>query len=315
MPAIETHALARAYGSTQAVRDVTLEVERGEIFGFLGPNGAGKTTTIRMLTTLLPPTGGEARVLGYDIRTEGRKLRPRIGLVQQGESYEYTATVEEALDLYALLWGAPRRERKGRIDELLRAFDLEAHRTKRVQALSIGLRRRLQVAREFLHDMDLLFLDEPTIGLDPIARRGILETVREKARGGLTVFLTTQNLDEAESLCDRIAILQEGRIATVDTPKGLKDRFGGMKTLEVSVEAGDADALALRLREVAAVSVAASQGGGVVRVWTREPAEAFKSVLRLGEELRLRLGDVTVHEPTLEQAFINLVQAKGGGRA
>ena len=312
MPAIEARGLSRAYGATEAVRDVTLEVNRGEIFGFLGPNGVGKTTTIRMLTTLLPPTGGEARVLGYDVRREGAKLRPRIGVVQQGESYEYAATVEDALDLYALLWGVPKRERKGQIDALLRTFDLEAHRTKRVQALSIGLRRRLQVAREFLHEMDLLFLDEPTVGLDPIARRGILEAVREKARGGLTVFLTTQNLDEAESLCDRIAILHEGRVVTVDTPQGLKDRFGGMKTLEVAVEAGDPEALVARLRGIAAVSAAAS-ATGMVRVWTRDPGEALQAVLRLGEELRLRLGNVTLREPTLEQAFINLVQARESG--
>ena len=314
MLAIETHALSRVYGKTEAVRDVTLEVNRGEIFGFLGPNGAGKTTTIRMLTTLLPPTSGEARVLGLDVRREGRKLRPRIGVVQQGESYEYAATVEDALDLYALLWGVPKRERKARVDELLRAFDLETQRTKRVQALSIGLRRRLQVAREFLHEMDLLFLDEPTVGLDPIARRGILEAVREKARGGLTVFLTTQNLDEAESLCDRIAILHEGRVVTVDTPQGLKDRFGGMKTLEVVVEAGDAEGFVARLRGIPSVSAAASEGG-VVRVWTRDPGEAFRAALRLADELRLRLGSVTLHEPTLEQAFINLVQGKEDGRA
>lgn len=313
MLAIEARGLSRAYGATEAVRDVSLEVRSGEIFGFLGPNGAGKTTTIRMLTTLLPPTAGEARVLGYDVRTEGAKLRPRIGVVQQGESYEYTATVEDALALYAILWGVPKHERKGRIDELLRGFDLEAYRTKRVQALSVGLRRRLQVAREFLHEMDLLFLDEPTVGLDPIARRGILEAVREKARGGLTVFLTTQNLDEAETLCDRIAILQEGRVVTVDTPQALKDRFGGMKTLEVAVEAGDSEAFLTRLRAAPAISSVASGAAGV-RVWTRDPGEALKAVLQLGEELGLRLGNVTVHEPTLEQAFINLVERKEGRR-
>ena len=193
--AIEAESLSKRFGSTEAVKDVSIRVGRGEIFGFLGPNGAGKTTTIGMLTTLLPPSGGGARVLGYDVRTEGKKLRSRIGVVQQGESYEYSARVEDALSLYGLLWDLPRGVRRGRTEDLLERFGLAPHRRKLVQELSVGLRRRLQVAREFLHDMDLLFLDEPTFGLDPIARRGLLEMVRESARRGLTVFLTTQILD------------------------------------------------------------------------------------------------------------------------
>ena len=310
MLAIEAESLSKSYGGSEAVRGVDLKVVGGEIFGFLGPNGAGKTTTIKMLTTLIPPSSGRARVLGCDIVTEGKKLRPRIGVVQQGESCEYSKTVAEALDIYGLLWDIPKRARGERAEGLLEAFQLQSHRDKLVSELSAGLRRRLQVAREFMHDMDLLFLDEPTVGLDPIARLSILEMIRERARRGLTVFLTTQALDEAERLCDRIAIIHEGTVVTTDTPRGLKDRFGGVKTIEVSVDEGDSGSLVSGLQGVRGVSaaVAAAEPNGIVTVWTTDPGEAFNAIIRLGDELCLRLGSVTLREPSLEQAFINLIQ-------
>ena len=312
MRAIEAESLSKKYGATVAVRDVSLEVDRGEIFGFLGPNGAGKTTTIRLLTALLPPSGGSARVLGFDVRQEGKQLRSRIGVVQQGESYESTATVEESLDLYGLLWNLPKPVRKTRIDRLLPAFDLEAYRAKRVSELSLGLRRRLQVTREFLHDMDVLFLDEPTLGLDPVARRRTIELLRANARQGLTIFLTTQLLDEAEALCGRIAIIDRGAIVTVDTPQGLKDRFGGMKTIDVTVAAGDTASFASRLERVDGVSAVTSEAGGLVRVWTPDPGQVFSAILKAAEERGIGLSRVTLQEPSLEQAFINLIR-KGGG--
>lgn len=311
MPAIEASSLSKLYGNTEAVRDVTLSVEKGEVFGFLGTNGAGKTTTIRMLTTLLPPSKGEARVLGFDVTKEGGKIRPRIGVVQQGESYESSATVEQAFDLYGLLWNVPKEARRERTEELLGVFQLGSQRAKAVQELSIGLRRRLQVAREFIHDMDLLFLDEPTVGLDPIARRGILEMIRESVRKGLTVFLTTQILDEAEQLCDRIAIIHRGRVVTTDTPAGLKERFGGVKTIEVSIEAGGAMPFVERMRAVPGVSATAEGPEGTVTLWAADPGEAFNAIIRLGDELHLSLGRVTLREPDLEQAFINVIQKDG----
>lgn len=308
MLAIETRSLSRSFGSIEAVGDVTMQVEEGEIFGFLGPNGAGKTTTIRMLTTLLRPSSGEARVLGLDVGTEGKKLRPRIGVVQQGESCEYSSTVEAAMDIYGLLWDIPAEARKRRAGELLETFQLEGHKEKRVHDLSIGLRRRLQVAREFIHPMELLFLDEPTVGLDPIARLGTLEMIKGRAREGLTIFLTTQNLDEAERLCDRVAVINHGRIVTVDTPAGLKKKFGGLKAIEISLESGDSKALVERLHGVAGVSGAEAETSGQVVAWTSDPKGAFDAVLELGEELGLRIGTVTVREPSLEQAFINLIE-------
>ena len=311
MLAIEAASLAKRYGEVEAVSDVSLRVERGVVYGYLGPNGEGKTTTIRMLTTLVAPTSGEARVLGYDVRRQGNELRSRVGVVIQGESYEFSKTVSEALDLYGMLWGVPGPTRRSKAGELLEMFGLAPHKDKLVQELSLGLRRRLQVAREFIHDAELLFLDEPTVGLDPIARRATLKMIRERVGRGLTVFLTTQQLDEAESLCDRVAVIFKGRLISEGTPQALKDTYGGFKLVEVSVSAGDPDLLASRLQKVIGVSAATSEGDGRVKVWTTDPGESFNSIMKAGDELGLSLGSVTLQEPSLEQAFINLIQDHG----
>src|SRR4029077_15781389 len=167
--AIDVEALSKTYGAKKAVDQVSFSVDKGEVFGFLGPNGAGKTTTIKMLTTLIPPTSGRASVLGYDLRSEAKKIRERIGVVQQQDSFDQGLKVETSLDIYGLIWNTPVEERKKRIKELVERFGMEEFRKKPTVDLSAGQRRRLQVAREFMHDMDLLFLDEPTVGLDPIA--------------------------------------------------------------------------------------------------------------------------------------------------
>src|SRR6058998_4353267 len=168
---IRVEQLTKKFGDFCAVDNISFEVGRGEIFAFLGPNGAGKTTTIKMLTTLLQPTSGRATILGHDLRTEGRKIRERIGVVQQQDSFDQGLNVETSLDIYGLIWNVPKAERRLRIDELIGHFEMEEFRKMPTVDLSAGQRRRLQVAREFIHDMDLLFLDEPTVGLDPIVRR------------------------------------------------------------------------------------------------------------------------------------------------
>src|SRR5256885_13721944 len=186
--AMGVNQLSRLYGDKPAVDRVSFDVERSEVFGFLGPNGAGKTTTIKMLTTLLQPSSGGANVLGFDLRTEGRKIRERIGVVQQQDSFDQGLNVETSLDIYGLIWDAPRPERKRRISELIDRLGMEEFRRKPTIDLSSGQRRRLQVAREFIHDMDLLFLDEPTVGLDPIVRRTLLDFFMERVRHGLTIL-------------------------------------------------------------------------------------------------------------------------------
>src|SRR5579863_3349132 len=230
--AIDAMHLTRKFGEKQAVADATFQVGRSEVFGFLGPNGAGKTTTTKMLTTLLPPTSGSANVLGFDLATQGSKIRERIGVVQQQDSFDQGLNVETSMDIYGLLWSVPKRVRSERIEELIEKFSMEEFRKMSSLDLSTGQRRRLQVAREFIHDMDLLFLDEPTVGLDPIVRRNALNYFKEKVREGLSIFFTTHILEEAEYLCDRIAVINHGRIVEVDTPSNIKRKFGTAKEVE-----------------------------------------------------------------------------------
>ncbi len=235
---LRTQDLGYAYRPGQyAIRHLSIELGRGEVLGLLGRNGAGKTTTVRLLTTLLPPTEGTAWILGQDLRSGGRGLRSRLGVVLQAESLDFVS-VERNLDLYAFMWGVPREVAKSRAEEMLELFELGHVRRRKPWALSGGERRRFQVARELMHDMEILFLDEPTVGLDALARRRILKYLRERARRGLSIVFTTHILHEADMLCDRIAVLHEGSLLATDTPESLKQRFGGAR--EVHVEFGDA---------------------------------------------------------------------------
>src|SRR5256712_11386052 len=204
---VRVDELSRYFGDKVAVDRVSFDIARSEGFGFLGPNGAGKTTTIKMPTTLLPPTSGRATGLGHDLRTEGRKIRARIGVVQQQDSFDQGLNVETSLDIYGRIWNVPKAERRRRIDELIGHFEMQEFRKMPTVDLSAGQRRRLQVAREFIHDMDLLFLDEPTVGLDPIVRRSVLDYLKERVRQGLTIFFTTHIPREAEDTCDRTPVM------------------------------------------------------------------------------------------------------------
>ena len=233
MSGIEVNRLSKSYGSVSAINKIELSVESGQVFGFLGPNGAGKSTTIKLLTTLIPPTSGSMSILGIDAVKNPLQIRHKIGVVLQQPSYEPTLSVEKSLDKYGMMWNVPRNERKKRIEELLVDFDLKEIRKQRNEDLSIGQRRRVQVAREFMHDMELLFLDEPTVGLDPNARRNLLDYLKNKVKTGLTIFYTTHILSEAEYLCDKIAIIDKGKILTVDTPDALKSKFGNEKTIKI----------------------------------------------------------------------------------
>src|SRR6266852_2127250 len=249
---VRVDELSRHFGDKVAVDRVSFDIARSEVFGFRGPNGAGKTTTIKMLTTLLPPTSGRATVLGHDLKTEGRKIRAQIGVVQQQDSFDQGLNVETSMDIYGLIWNVPKAERRRRIDELIGHFEMEEFRKMPTVDLSSGQRRRLQVAREFIHDMDLLFLDEPTVGLDPIVRRTLLDFFKERVREGLTIFFTTHILEEAEYLCNRLAVINQGRIVDVDTPENLKRRFGSAKAVEFKLLQGTSRELASSLSRVSA---------------------------------------------------------------
>jgi len=293
-----------------AVRHLELELRRGEVFGLLGRNGAGKTTTVRLLTTLLPPTEGRGELFGKDLRLCGRAERARIGVVLQSESLDFVS-VERNLTLYAFLWGVPREVAKSRAEEMLELFELESNRKRKPWALSGGERRRFQVARELMHDMDLLFLDEPTVGLDALTRKRILGYLGRRARAGLSIVFTTHILHEADELCDRIGILRGGRLRAVGAPADLKREFRGARFVEAELdrpvteaEDRDLDAL-LAHRGPSYVEVAR----GPARIEFQAPdAEGLVAELAGWASARgIRLVRISVREPTLEEAFVDLV--------
>lgn len=310
--AIDARHLTRKFGDKEAVADATFQVGRSEVFGFLGPNGAGKTTTTKMLTTLLPPTSGSASILGFDLRTQGSRIRERIGVVQQQDSFDQGLNVETSMDLYGLLWDVPKNVRKDRIGELVERFSMEEFRKMSSLDLSTGQRRRLQVAREFIHDMDLLFLDEPTVGLDPIVRRNALNYFKEKVRDGLSIFFTTHILEEAEYLCDRLAVINNGRIVEVDTPANLKRKFGTAKEVEFRFHEGASAEFQKLLSgsgEVDAVEL--DKASGAYRAKTLKPEAVIPEVYRLAQRLGLHVSSVYIAETTLEDAFISMIEGQG----
>jgi ABC-2 type transport system ATP-binding protein len=224
---IDVSDLSRQFGQVEAVRGVTFRVGEGEVFGFLGPNGAGKTTTIHMLCTILRPTAGQATVGGFDVVRQRSDVRRSIGLVFQNTTLDEALTAEQNLRFHAYAYGVPADLRERRIDELLSLVELAERRRDRVRSFSGGMRRRLEIARGLLHRPRVLFLDEPTLGLDPQTRRRIWEYLAElREREGLTVFMTTHYMDEAEQ-CDRIAVIDHGSIVALDTPAALKRAIGG----------------------------------------------------------------------------------------
>ncbi len=229
---------------THAVQDVSFAVERGELFGLLGPNGAGKTTTVKMLTTLLLPTGGTARVLGLDVRTQAAEVRKRIGFAFSGTRGVYgRLTAIQNLQYFAELYSLEAHVSRKRIPELLEVVGLTGRGDERVETYSSGMVQRLHMARALLHDPDVLFLDEPTVGIDPVGARELRQTVRSLIALGKTILLTTHYMAEAEELCRRIAIIKQGRIVALDSPEALKRRVSGNSVIEITPAAGQMDAL------------------------------------------------------------------------
>ena len=311
--AIEVRDLVKRFGDAAAVDGISFETKRAEVFGFLGPNGAGKTTTIKMLTTLLQPSAGEAKVLGFDVRTQGKKIRERIGVVQQQDSFDQGLRTDTSMDIYGLCWDVPKADRKQRIEELVNRFGMQDFRTTPTIDLSAGQRRRLQVAREFVHDMDLLFLDEPTVGLDAIVRRNVLDFFKQKVKDGLTIFFTTHILEEAEYLCDRIAVVNHGRIIQIDTPQNLKRRFGSTKAVEFRLLEGTSRELVDRIQTLDGNIKVTQDESGTYRVTTSTPELVIPEIFVAARRYGLTVSSIYIAETTLEDAFISLV-TEGGGR-
>ena len=305
MSCINVEHLSKLYGSVKAVDDIVLSVKPGQVFGFLGPNGAGKSTTIKLLTTLIPPSSGSLMILGINAIENPLQIRHKIGVVLQQPSYEPTLTVEKSLDKYGMMWNVPKIERKKRMEELLKDFDLVDIRKKRNEDLSIGQRRRVQVAREFMHDMDLLFLDEPTVGLDPSARRKLLDYLKNKVKIGLTIFYTTHILSEAEYLCDEIAIIDKGKILTVDTPEALKKRFGKEKTIKIHLLEKQNEIITF-LSGITDCKIDFDNGTNIV-IRSEQSELVLLQVLRILNDNQIEIEDLSAVPTNLEEIFLKMV--------
>jgi ABC-2 type transport system ATP-binding protein len=303
-----TGTIRRRAKEIEAVRGVSFAIERGELFGLLGPNGAGKTTTIKMLITLLIPTSGTASVLGYDVVKDPREVRKRIGYVFGGERgvYERLSGYDN-LRYFAELYGVPGREQKPRIEELLELVGLKGREHERAEGYSRGMKQRLHIARGLLHDPEVVFLDEPTIGLDPVGARELRATIASLTDVGKTILLTTHYMFEADALCDRIAVITQGKIVAEGTPSQLKSRVESGSVTEVEVY-GVPEETIERLRRLE----------GVLAVWTeeREQAQVLSVQTRADTQLTAAIlghldganvGRVSHREPTLEDAYVALV--------
>jgi ABC-2 type transport system ATP-binding protein len=297
--------LSKSYGNNKALDNVELKVNSGTIFGFLGPNGAGKSTIIKILTTLIPPTGGNLSILGIDAIKYPLEVRKKIGVVLQQPSYEPTLSVEKSLDKYGMMWNIPKDERKKRVEKLLVDFDLTGFKKRKNSDLSIGQRRRVQVAREFMHDMELLFLDEPTIGLDIAARRKLLDHLKNKAAEGLTIFYTTHILSEVEYICDEIAIINHGKILTVDTPSAIKSKFGKTKIIKIRIGTPDSK-ISKILSDIQDCKIQINSGTDIL-IHSDKSEFLLQRVLKILNEKNITVDDISVLPSSLEEIFLKIV--------
>ena len=304
---IETVGLERSFGEVKAVRGVDLTVTGGEIYGFLGPNGAGKSTVVKMLTTLLTPTAGSAKVLGHDVTKEADKIRLRIGAALQDASLDDKQSGREILQLQGALYGLTKKEVAQRIDELSTLIEFDAI-DRWIREYSGGMKRRLDLAASLMHNPDLLFLDEPTTGLDPTSRARVWEEVRAlNTELGTTIFLTTQYLEEADELADRVGIINDGKIVGEGTPDELK-RSVGADVIQVRLDSDDGPAVAAleALGEVDKVE----QGPKSLLVSVSNGAAAVSPVAVALDGIGAEVSELTLRTPTLDDVFLELTGAR-----
>lgn len=303
-----TGALRRKSKEVVAIDGLTLAVEPGELFGLLGPNGAGKTTTIKVLTTLLIPTSGTARVLGLDVVRDAKQVRRKIGFVFGGErGLYYRLSARDNLRYFAELYRLVPREIGPRVDELLKLVGLSERAEERVEGFSRGMKQRLHLARTLLHRPAVLFLDEPTIGLDPIAARELRQTIADLHRDGATIILTTHYMFEADALCQRIAVIGNGRLLAQGTPSDLKHLVRERSVVELEVY-GAGEAEVARLRELDFVESVAVERRELRQILRIQTALGDRAVPRLIAALPgLEVGRATTREATLEDAYVHLV--------
>ena len=306
--AIETDGLVRQFGLVRAVDGLDLAVRKGEIYGFLGPNGAGKTTVIRMLVTLLAPTGGRAMVAGYDVMSQADQVRSRIGVALQEAALDNKQTGREILRLQGRLYGLDRREIDRRIEELASLVDIGEAMGRLIGTYSGGMKRRLDLAAALIHHPDVLFLDEPTTGLDPLSRSRIWEEVREiNATLGVTIFLTTQYLEEADALAERVGIIDHGRLAIQGAPQELK-RARGADLIVARLE-GDASEAAEALAGIPSV-LAIDTHGNEITISVSNGASLVSAVALRLNETGLSVQELTLRTPTLDDVYLQVTGAR-----
>jgi ABC-2 type transport system ATP-binding protein len=301
--AVETRSLRRTFkGGVEAVRGVDLSVAEGEVFGFLGPNGAGKTTMVRMLCTLLPPTGGTASVAGIDVSRDPAGIRRRIGVALQEIGLDPAQSGRELLELQCGLYGIPGARAKARAVELLELVGLTDAADRRTKTYSGGMKRRLDLASALVHSPEVLFLDEPTTGLDPSSRRTIWEEVRRINAAGTTVFLTTQYLEEADQLCDRLAIIDAGAIVAEGTPAQLKAEIG-RDVVTLALDGAPADSTEAAVRDLRGLERVVPEPDALA-LYVDDGAGSIVEIVRLLEAAAIRVGAITVSRPSLDDVFL-----------
>ena len=305
VPAISVQNIIKRYGDFEAVRGITFDVADGEIFGLLGPNGAGKSTLIRMMTTLIPVTAGKALIEGHDVTKDADAVRRVIGVIPQALTSDIDLTVEENLTIYAKLYEVPKATRNRNIDELLEAVDLTKWRNAQTKTLSGGMRRRLEIARGLVHNPRIFFLDEPTTGLDPVSRVAVWEMLNNlKNQRGLTMLITTHYMDEADRLCDRIAIVDHGKLVALDTPMALKASVPGTNVVEVQFSNTSTEWPA-RLERLAGVTAVEPQSAGMYRVLTSNGSLTTTQLVEMATAHNETLKSLNVQNTTLDDVFVH----------
>ncbi len=306
--AIVAENLTKKFGSLTAVNGISFKVSKGEIFGFLGPNGAGKTTSINMLITLLKPTSGEAWVNGYSIIHEPHKVRKSIGVVFQDNTVDRQLTGKENMFIHGMIYGVPRKTLKNKIMELLKFVELESFADVQVRNYSGGMVRRLEIARALLHEPEILFLDEPTLGLDPQTRAKIWDYILElKRRTNMTIFLTTHYMDEAERLCDKVAIIDHGRILAIGTPDELKSMIGS-DVVYVKVE-GSEEVRHVLIDSVIERGLATNFNplkDNTISFTVKDAYSFIPKLFDIANELKIPILEVKYSKPTLNDVFLHM---------
>ncbi len=302
-PAIEARGLSRTFkGGVEAVRSVDLSVGRGEVFGFLGPNGAGKTTTVRMLCTLLPPTSGSARVAGVDVVDDSAGVRRRIGVALQEIGLDPVQTGRELLELQCGLYGIGGEAARSRATELLDLLGLSEAADRRTKTYSGGMKRRLDLASALVHQPQVLFLDEPTTGLDPASRLTVWDEVRRINAAGTTVFLTTQYLEEADQLCNRLAIIDAGSIVSEGTPEALKAQMGH-DVVRLTLDGADPGATETAVRDLPGLERVVPENNALA-LYLEDGASQIAEIVRRLDRDNIRVGAIAVMRPTLDDVFL-----------